>query len=223
MCAASELPLTDADEKFFSELFFESIVALGQENLLRKTPRGWVYSGTTRATEAVNLESITGKTVTVVCNGNILETLPLNKAYEEAHAGAILLHQGETYVSEELDLNRLTAKVRQENTNYYTEALKTVDVAIQRTFKEKQNGVKISLGELTITENYPMYITKTYDEIINKLPLNLPPLSFSTVGLWFIVPEQIKEEIESEKLDFEGGLHAIEHAMIAMSADICNV
>ena len=47
--------------------------------------------------------------------------------------------------------------------------------------------------------------------------LVLPPLSFSTVGMWFIVPEEIREEIEAQGLDFAGGLHAVEHAMIAMS------
>ena len=125
-----------------------------QQHLVRKTPRGWVYSGTARPVEVVNLESISDKTVTVTCNGNVLETLTLNKAYEEVHAGAVLLHQGETYISEELNLEDLTAKVRQEDVNYYTEALKTVDVAIKKTFEEKQSKVKIGLGELTITENY---------------------------------------------------------------------
>ena len=129
----------------------------------------------------------------------------------------MLLHQGETYISEELDLDQLTAKVRQENVNYYTEALKDVDVAIKKILEEKQNGVKVGLGELSITENYHTYVTKTYDEVIKRQPLHLPPLSFSTVGTWFIIPDEIREEIEAQGLDFAGGLHAVEHAMIAMS------
>ena len=217
MCASSELPITEADKQFFPELLSESIAALEQENLIRKTPRGWVYSGTARTTEVVNLESISHQTVTVTCNGNLLETLTLNKAYEEVHAGAVLLHQGETYISEELNLEDLTAKVRQENVNYYTEALKDVDVAIKKTFEEKQNGLKVGLGDLSITEIYHTYVTKTYDEVIKRQPLKLPPLSFSTVGMWFIIPAEIRAEIEAKGLDFAGGLHAVEHAMIAMS------
>jgi DEAD/DEAH box helicase domain-containing protein len=217
MCAASELPINETDKQFFPELLNESLQTLEQEKLVRKTPRGWVYSGTARTTEVVSLESISDKTVTVLCNGNLLETLPLNKAYEEAHTGAILLHQGETYICENLDLDQLVAKVRLENVNYYTEALKDVDVSIRRTFKENDIGVKVGMGELSITEIYHTYVTKTYDEIIKRTHLNLPPLSFSTVGLWFIVPEQIREEIEAQGLDFAGGLHAVEHAMIAMS------
>jgi len=218
MCASSELPINEeVDRQFFPELLSESIRALEQENLIRKTPRGWVYSGTARTTEVVNLESISHQTITVTCNGNLLETLTLNKAYEEAHVGAVLLHQGETYLCEELDLDQLVAKVRQENVNYYTEALKDVDVAIKKMQEENNSGIKVGLGELAITEFYHTYITKTYDEVIKRTPLNLPPLSFSTVGLWFTIPEEIREEIEGQGLDFAGGLHAAEHAMIAMS------
>jgi DEAD/DEAH box helicase domain-containing protein len=133
-----------SDKQFFPELFHESIQALEEQQLVRKTPRGYVYSGTARPTEVVNLESISHQTVTVTCNGNLLETLTLNKAYEEAHEGAVLLHQGETYISEELNLQDFTVKVRQENVNYYTEALKTVDVAIKKTLKKKKSASKLA-------------------------------------------------------------------------------
>ena len=217
MCAASELPLTEGDKQFFPERLIESIQALEQEKLVRNTPRGWVYSGTARTTQVVSLENISNKTVTVFCNGKLLETLPLNKAYEEAHTGAVLLHQGETYLCESLDLEQLTAKVKQTNVDYYTEALKDVDVTINNVYEESIMGVKVGLGELSITELYHTYITKTSDVVLKKTPLILPPLSFSTIGLWFIIPEKIKEDIEAQGLDFEGGIHAVEHTMIALS------
>jgi DEAD/DEAH box helicase domain-containing protein len=217
MCAASELPLTENDRKYFPELFKESINALEQQNLVRNTPRGWVYSGTARPAEIVSLESISEKTVTVTCSGNILETVPLTKAYEEVHEGAVLLHQGETYISEELNLKSLTARVKKEDVNYHTETLKTVDVAIQKEYEQKQTGVKIGIGELNITETYNGYLIMTYDKVLDEVPLCLPPLSFSTVGLWFTIPEEIRKEIEDKQLDFAGGLHAVEHAMIAIS------
>jgi DEAD/DEAH box helicase domain-containing protein len=222
MCAADELPLNDSDQKFFPELFIESVQALAQKALLKKTTQGWTYVGAERATMIVNLESISGKTVNVLCNGRILETLPLNKAYEETHEGAILLHQGETYRSLELDLNNCTATVHQESTNYYTETQKTVEVAIKKTLEEKQKDLKTALGELTITENYPSYVVKSNDVVIKKHTLDLPSSSFSTVGMWFIIPEQIQEEIEDKGLNFEGGLHAVEHAIMRLH-NVCNV
>jgi DEAD/DEAH box helicase domain-containing protein len=217
MCASSELPLTEKDREFFPALFQESVQALERQNLVRKTFQGWVYSGTARPVAIINLDSISDKTVTVTCNGSILETLALTKAYEEVHAGAVLLHQGETYLTEELDLNNLTAKVRREDVSYYTEAKKTVDVAIKNKLKEKQIGVTVGLGELLTTETYHEYVVKTYDEIVDRKPLYLPPLSFATVGMWFIIPPEIRQKIEDSGLDFDGGIHAVEHAMIAMS------
>jgi DEAD/DEAH box helicase domain-containing protein len=217
MCAASELPIKENDRKYFPELFNESLKALEQQNLVRKTPRGWVYSGTARPVEIVNLDSISDKTVTVICNANVLETLTLTKAYEEVHVGAVLLHQGETYISEEFDLNSLIAKVRREDVNYHTEAKKNVDISTKKVLEEKQVGVTVGIGELAITEIYHEFLVKTYDEIIGREPLDLPPLKFSTVGMWFIIPDEIREEIEQRGLDFDGGLHAVEHAMIAMA------
>jgi DEAD/DEAH box helicase domain-containing protein len=217
MCAADELPLIDSDQKYFPELFKESVQTLAQKNLLKKTAQGWIYSGMERATMVVNLESISGKTVNVLCNGHILETLPLNKAYEETHEGAILLHQGETYRSLELDINNCTATVRQENTNYHTETQKTVEVAIKKTLEQTPKTPKTALGELTITEIYPSYVVKSNDVIIKKHTLDLPSSSFQTVGFWFTVPEQVREEIEDKGLNFAGGLHALEHAIIAMA------
>ncbi|MFZ7136854.1 MAG: DEAD/DEAH box helicase [archaeon] len=219
MCASSELPITEKDVEYFPKLFQESISELENQQLIHKTTRGWVYSGTARPTEVVSLNDISGNTVTVLCNGKLLETLALTKAYQEVHEGAVLLHQGETYISEELNLNNLTAKVRQENVDYYTDALKDIEIGIKRSYEQeqKQKDVTVEIGELEITEIYDEYVTKTYDEVITRNSLNLPPLTFSTIGLWFTIPSEIRNEIETLGLDFQGGIHAIEHAMIAMS------
>ena len=218
MCAASELPINDeADKHFFPDLLTISIQALEQERLVRKTSRGWVYSGTARTVDVVSLKSISDKTVNVLCNGKLLEMLSLNKTYEEAHVGAVLLHQGETYICESLNLDQLVAKVKKEDVDYYTEALKNVEVAIIKTYEKSEMGVIVGLGELSITEVYHTYITKTGDTVVTRTPLDLPPLSFSTVGLWFIIPDKVKDVIVDQGLDFDGGIHAVEHAMIAMS------
>jgi len=111
----------------------------------------------------------------------------------------------------------LTAKVRKEDVNHHTEAKKTVDVSVKKVLEEKQESTNVGLGELEITEIYHEFLVKTYDEIVGRQPLDLPPLTFTTVGMWFTIPDEIRDEIESRELDFEGGLHAVEHAMIAMS------
>ncbi|XES78109.1 MAG: DEAD/DEAH box helicase [Candidatus Bathyarchaeia archaeon] len=218
MCAAAELPVTEGDHKFFPEVLSESLTALENKRLVRKTGSGWVYCGTARPSEVVNLNNISNKTVTVLCLGKVLETLELTKAYEEAHEGAVLLHQGETYVVDELNLKTLTASVTKKDVSYNTETRKTVDIDIKKRFQEKDTGFKMGLGEVQVTERYHQFVLKNNEVILDVEPLNLPPLVFSSVGMWFTVPEQIKAQVQHAlQLDFAGGLHAVEHAMIAMA------
>ena len=92
-----------------------------------------------------------------------------------------------------------------------------MEIEIKKLHEEKQAGIDIGIGEVEVTESYHYFLIKTYDEVIGRNALNLPPLAFSTVAMWFTIPEEIRKEIEDQSLDFEGGLHAIEHAMIAMA------
>ncbi|NLE03250.1 MAG: DUF1998 domain-containing protein, partial [Crenarchaeota archaeon] len=218
MCAALELPINQDDHKYFPSILSQSISLLKQQNLIKKTSKGYEYSGNLRPSELVNLNNISNKIVTVICDGKILETLELTKAYQEAHEGAVLLHQGETYVVEELNLKTLVAIVKKKDVSYNTDPRKIVEISIKQVFEEKIEGVKVGLGEVQVTEKYSQFILKNNEVIIGVEPLNLPPLTFSTIGMWITVPDTIKNEIQKKmQWDFAGGLHAVEHAMIAMS------
>jgi len=217
MCAAAELPLTLNDNNYFPSLFEDCVTALEKQLLIRNTPKGWVYSGRVRPVSLVNLNNISNKIVTVKCKGDILETMDLTKAYHEAHQGAVLLHQGETYIVEELDLQNLLAKVRKDDVNYFTEPRKTVEIELKKIHEEQDIGIDIGIGEVEVTEFFHYFVLKTYDEILGRTALNLPPLAFSTIGLWFKIPEVITKEIEDQDLDFAGGLHAVEHALISIA------
>jgi DEAD/DEAH box helicase domain-containing protein len=46
--------------------------------------------------------------------------------------------------------------------------------------------------------------------------LDLPPLRFTTMALWFMVPDEAVTHVANEQLDIGGGLHGAEHALIAM-------
>ncbi len=218
MCAASELPLTEEDHKYFPAVLSQSLTSLEEQKLVKKTFKGYEFCGTTRPTEIVNINNISSKIVTVICDGQVLETLELNKAYEEAHEGAVLLHQGETYVVEELNLKDFTAIVRKKDVSYNTEPRKIVDITIKKKFEEKIQGLKFGLGEVEVTEKYHQFVLKNNEVILGIEPLNLPALTFSTIGLWFTVPEEIKNLIQKKmQWDFAGGLHAVEHAIIAIA------
>ena len=145
LCAAAELPLREeTDAGFFGELFVPLLVELEASGLVTKTPRGWVYAGRGRAADAVRLDGMAAESFRIMCHGRLLETMDRAQAYREAHKGAIMLHQGETYVVNEMDLETHTVRVTETDVDYYTQPLKEVNLSVIETLETRDvTGLKM--------------------------------------------------------------------------------
>ena len=186
-------------------------------DLLRKTSRGWVYSGRGRAADAVRLDGMPGETFRILCHGKLLETMDRGQAYREAHKGAIMLHQGETYIVNEMDLENHTIRVTETSVDYYTQPLKEVDLTVLETLETKEiNGMKCAFGAVEVTEHFTGYKIKRRDTIIGIESLDLPPLTFRTRAFWFVPPPHVEQSVIAAERDIAGGLHGVEHAIIAL-------
>ncbi|HUT38558.1 MAG TPA: DEAD/DEAH box helicase [Methanoregula sp.] len=218
LCAAAELPLhEDQDREYFGESFTELLSELVSTDLIRKTSRGWVYSGRGRAADAVRLDGIPGSTFRILCHGRLLETMDRTQAYREAHTGAIMLHQGETYVVSEMDLEKHTIRVTETDVDYYTQPLKKVDLSIIEILETRMiHGARCAFGEVEVTEQYTGYKIKRKDTIIGVEPLDLPPITFRTKAFCFIPAPDTEQCIVRSNLDLAGGLHGAEHTIIAL-------
>ncbi|MDP9182726.1 MAG: DEAD/DEAH box helicase, partial [Actinomycetota bacterium] len=108
-CAAAELPLTEADLPLFGEGVEELLADLVDRGLLRRRPRGWFW--TSRERPEADLRGVGGPPVRLVetTTGRLLGTVDHGSAHTQAHTGAVYLHQGESYVVEELDLDESVA------------------------------------------------------------------------------------------------------------------
>lgn len=217
MCASAELPLTAADSAYFGDIS-EALEAMASAEILRRTPRGLAYAGTRTPSEIVSLKSISSHGVRVMCGSELLETMETGRACSEAHGGAVLLHQGETYLIEELDLKLGIARAVKKDVDYYTEALKLSDVAVKKERRRMTaNGIDVHVGDVAVTEQYYEYAVKRYEKLLGYFPLDLPAQAFESVALWFTLPEELHQAILARRGDFNGGIHAVEHAMIAMA------
>jgi DEAD/DEAH box helicase domain-containing protein len=219
MCAAAELPLRpERDERYFGAKLSSAIGELERQGLVQQTPAGCVYRGMARPVDVVSLEHISERSVQVICDGELLETLELRRAYEEAHPGAVLLHRGETYIIQSVDWEAGIARAAKEDVEYYTDVLRTVDLDVRGTHEERRTPWgTLALGGVRVTENFLGYRVRRYEKSFGVHELDLPSLEFETVALWLTLPEKLAGEIRRRGLDWEGGLHAAEHALIAMT------
>jgi DEAD/DEAH box helicase domain-containing protein len=213
-CAASELPLRK-DE--VSELQRPALKALEEQLILRPTPVGWIYAGRTRPQEQVALEAIEESAIEIVADGRVIETMDKTRACREAYPGAVLLHQGETYLVKTLDLEQQRAEVERKDVDFHTQVITREEMALLETRKQRflNPGITLSLGRLEVTATHTGYRVKKYDQLISTHPLSLPPVKFPTVGIWLVFsspsPSCLLTPLSA------GGLHAAEHALIALA------
>jgi len=221
-CAAWELPLGEHDRLYFGPALETEAVEMERQGLLRKRSDKWYYPpGMAYPSQSVSIRSTSGKNYSIIntVENCMLETIESAMAFYQVHPGAIFLHQGDNYLVTKLDLESKVALVEPAEVNYYTRTTELSDLRIiKETQRQLCGPVGVCLGEVEVNSSVIGYRKKAQltEEIIGEEPLDLPPQIFNTVSLWFDLPQSAIDRITSEKLDFHGGIHAVEHAAISM-------
>jgi DEAD/DEAH box helicase domain-containing protein len=222
LCAAWEMPLTEADGSYFGPALAKERDELTARGVLKERRNKWYLSASiSYPAQDINIRSTSGENFSLIdtSTGVLLETVESGIAFFQIHPGAVYLHQGETYLVTKLDLATHTAYCNPEQTNYYTQTKELTDLHILNTLRMKETKhVKVYLGEVEVTTTVLGYKRKAQftDENLGDEALDLPPQTFQTIALWFDLPERTVSRINSEQLDFAGGLHATEHAAIGI-------
>jgi len=223
-CAAFELPLTNADEALFGgeEAFEQAMIELERRGLLEYRQERWYYMGLGYPAEEVHIRSSTGEQFDIVDTSAgyaLLESIDAATAFYQVHPGAVYLHQGESYLVTELDLLSRTAYVVPTEARYYTQPRDSVDVHIVRSYRSRLvGGVPAYLGLVRVCTRVVSYRKKRQftDEVLEEVPLDLPPQEFETVAVWWDLPAELLRRLKTRGRDVAGGLHALEHACIGM-------
>ncbi|MBA7505749.1 hypothetical protein ES706_04426 [subsurface metagenome] len=222
LCAAWELPLSSNDENFFGALLAQERTELAEQGLLRERGKKWYLSpAIAYPAQSINIRSTSGKNFAIIdtSTDSLLETIEASVALFQVHPGAIYLHQGEAYLVTELDLANRTAYAMPTTVPYYTQTKEITDLRIVRATRDKSYGqTRVYLGEVEVTTTVVGFKKKAQftEEVIGEESLNLPPQHFPTVALWFDLPPEAVTRLVEAGLDFAGGLHAAEHAAIAI-------
>lgn len=221
LCAAKELSLTSEESNKYFNAPIEILDNLVEGKDLRKTPRGtYVYPYDDNPAFSHSLDQLSNEEFKVFYNRKVLETMGRSQVYREAHEGAVLINKGESYIVNKLNLRNNTVNVVKEDVDYHTVVLNKVNINIKRKIsKTKFGDLTIHFGELTVTEDYYKYKKIQFSKTLGSFDLDLPPLKFTTKGLWFTIPEYIDDEVEelySGDSIFAGGLHGAEHALIGL-------
>ncbi|ROT33973.1 DEAD/DEAH box helicase [Micromonospora sp. HM5-17] len=218
-CAAAESPLTPADLELFGPGAKETVEELVAAGALRQRPTGWYWRHPERP--EVDLRGTGGSPVDVVeaATGRLLGTVDPGSAHFLVHPGAVYLHQGVSYLVDDLDLADGCALVHAEEPDWSTHPRDVTSLSVVSVRSYLDAGpVGLFLGEVDVTNQVVSYQRRRLSsgEVLDTRPLDLPARELRTVAVWFTVSPEALAAAGVETADVPGALHAAEHAAIGL-------
>ncbi len=223
LCAAAqELPLTEADLPLFGPTTRPLLDRLVEEGRLRRRPRGWFWTERYRAADLTDIRSAGGSPVALVetDTGRVIGHVDPSSAHATAHAGAVYVHRGDTWLVQSLDLDDHVAQISRADPTYSTTAREITEIRIvaEREGRDWGDGCRLSLGTVEVSHQVVSYLKRRQPggEVIGEEPLDLPMRSLRTVAVWWTVPDHVLVETGLAEIDLAGAAHAAEHCSIGL-------
>ncbi|MFX1392041.1 MAG: DEAD/DEAH box helicase [Promethearchaeota archaeon] len=239
-CASKEIPIQSNEYYKFGiqekdmELFKMCLEELVNESLFMKRGDRYYWKGDFFPNEKYGLNNLSDRTYKVILRtfGKEVFLTIEDESYvfRDLHLGAVYLYEAETYIVEELNLEERKVYLLKANVDYYTQSLKHTEITPIELLFQKETGpnnmIKAFFGKVKVEHEYHSYkiIDTLTQEIRSRFPLeDIPIIEFETQALWFLIPYEFQKELEREGYDLGGTVHAIEHAMIAMSPTLAQI
>ncbi|HVT59399.1 MAG TPA: Zn-binding domain-containing protein [Thermoanaerobaculia bacterium] len=214
------MPLDPAGDSAYLARHHDSVQALlRQGHLLQAADGGELYSLRLRPQRLVNLRG-SGETFAIVDGqGKPIGTIDGVRVLHECHPGAVYLHAGRQFLVEALEREERRVRAQAAELEYFTTPLTEKQTEIREVLRRRAAGpLAVRLGRLKVTEWVVGFERKrTFgQETIDRSALDLPPVEFETVGLWWEVPRALEETLRRSGEHYLGSLHAAEHAAISL-------
>lgn len=219
--AAAEIPVTHADLDLFGPTAPACLEDLVEAGLLRHRAHGWFWTDGRRASDLADIRGTGGAPVRLVevGTGRLLGTVDASSAHGTAHPGAIYVHQGETYLVHELDLDDHVALVESADPDYSTFARDVTDIEILDEQEHQTWGrARLSFGEVQVTNQVVSFLRRRVPggEVLGEERLDLPERHLRTKAVWWTIPAAALDDAGLGETALPGAAHAAEHAAIGL-------
>lgn len=237
-CAAFELPFVQG-EKFGSldpSLLQELLDFLLETGDLHHSGERYYWMANRYPAQDISLRSLSASPILLQVGDDesqhTIGTVDRQSAMWMVHTGAVYLHEAQTYLVEDLDLEESLARLRPAELDYYTEARSESKVNLVSVIGDQvvRGGKKFS-GEVSVTTQVIGYrkIRWYTHENLGIENLDLPPTDLQTTAYWLALSEDAVQELVESGLwsntpnDYGPDWPALRDQRRAMDAYRCQV
>ncbi|MFW0793633.1 DEAD/DEAH box helicase [Gordonia sp. CPCC 205515] len=218
LCAAAELPLRESEIEAWEA--HDAVAALVADGMLKRRKAGWYVAAGLEPHADIDIRGGIGGQVLIVdtTTSQLLGTVDTGRAMSTVHPGALHIHQGESYVVDELDLDDGLALAHPEEPDWTTSARETTDIDITRIIDSRTYGeLTVALVDVDVTHQVVGYLrTLLTGEVLDSVELDMPPQTLSTRAVMYTLTPEALDAVGVTAGRLPGALHAAEHAAIGM-------
>jgi DEAD/DEAH box helicase domain-containing protein len=204
-CAAFELPF-QAGEGFGNlpgEQIAEFLEFLQAEGVLHQSGKRYFWMADQYPAQGVSLRSAAVDRIVLQVESPDSAPLSLGEvdyasAHWMVHPGAIYLHEAQSFLVDELDIEGKIARLRRRDSDYYTEPRQESTVQLLELLaRQPATGCETSYGEIRVTSQVIGYrkIKWYTHEQLGQESLELPPTSLDTTGYWLTPGQDTVESL----------------------------
>ncbi|MCH8979802.1 MAG: DUF1998 domain-containing protein, partial [Armatimonadetes bacterium] len=216
-CAAYERALAPEDLERFGPAALDVAETLTQAGDLEFSAGRYFYPSHDAPAPKVNIRGVSGESVALLAADEQVGEMERWRAMQYAHEGAVYMHRSRTFVVDRLDLGSNQAVMSEAEPGYYTQPIVQSLVVPTVTVSEKPvGGAQAVFGGVSVTTTVSGFRKMAQDgrQTLGEERLDLPPLSYDTVGVRFALGE---EWSPTETEDGVGAVHGLEHALTAVA------
>ncbi len=206
-CAAFELPFNIGEEfgRILPSTMTDLLDFLYNNGILHKSDERYFWMSDSYPAKSVSLRNASSSNIILQSNTKeknlTIGVVDLPSAYWMVHPGAVYLHEGRTYIVEELDLENKIAQLKRTDTDYYTEARRETDVELLKLSDQADViGAIKAHGDIRVISQLIGYRKVRWftHENLGVEELTLPQTELTTTGYWITINEESIEYLRNE-------------------------
>lgn len=215
-CACFELPIEEKDSAFFGE----NMHGMLRDGPFAMTPdrSRYCYIGKPPHRQVNMRTSGEAFAIAEAGSGRIIGETEGSRIFSECYPGSIYIHRGERYEITSIDIEKKIAEAARTRADFYTQPNWWEKIEILKQESSQMAGFAIRLGSIEVTTQVTSYEKRSEKDksLLSTHQLSLPPQKFQTRAMWLEIPGKTVLRFQEKNLDFQGSLHAMEHAIIGI-------
>ncbi len=227
--AAFELPLTSDGLQRFGPLAEPLAGALSHAEELTQVAGDYYFPGGQNPAVGISLRHMSDNTFSIVERSstgatsddhNVIANVDAISAPELVYPEAVYLHNSETYLVRELDLNGKVAYVERRETDYYTQAVLESNVLIkaERSQSCTLPSAALAFGDVDVSWQTVAFkkIKFTTRENVGLGPVDIPAQNLETTAFWLSPNDAVRRQMKLDGLRASEGVVGLRNLAVVV-------